>query len=189
MPINQRIGAVARSLGNKVGNFLEWNRCKENRWGRFIIHFRAEIDLVKPIKREMIIREQDGRHKKVIFKYKLVEFCYVCDRLDHGIKDCRNREEEKYSRDETNCSNGPWLHATPYRRPSQRLEDKNNNKDQALQARIMKRRHGDDGERRMGKTTEKSKNVADSTKSNAVMISMCNCQLGQCEVVNLQILN
>jgi hypothetical protein len=80
------------------------------------------IDLRKPLKRGTVIKSQD-RSLKVYFKYeRLPNFCFVCGRIGHQLKECDEAgdlEEAGYEDlEEKELGFGPWLRASPLPKPS-----------------------------------------------------------------------
>lgn len=87
LPLKLRTDATAKKLGDTIGKFVEVDTKDGNRMGKFL-RVKAEIDLMKPLKRGTVIKFQ-GKSLRVFFKYeRLPNFCYTCGRIGHQIKDC-----------------------------------------------------------------------------------------------------
>ncbi|KAF7838984.1 ribonuclease H [Senna tora] len=109
LPFNLRTRNAAASIGTKLGEFLTWNTSDMGRWGK-ALRLRVTIDLTKPLKRGTLVRGRDGHLLKVFFRYEwLLDFCYVCGKLGHAIKDCNSDNHD----DEQHLTYGPWLRASP----------------------------------------------------------------------------
>jgi hypothetical protein len=112
---------MAKKLGNIIGQFEETDPLERNRTGRFL-RLKVLIDLRKPLKRGTVIKSQD-RSLKVYFKYeRLPNFCFVCGRIGHQLKECEEAsdlEEAGYEElEEKELGFGPWLRASPLPKPS-----------------------------------------------------------------------
>ncbi|KAJ8438736.1 hypothetical protein Cgig2_013782 [Carnegiea gigantea] len=84
--------AFARFLGDKVGTFL---RCDDNELlgTEKALCFRAEVDVLKPLRRGIMVKI-DGKALWIKFKYlKLPDFCYGCEVLGHTVKTKRSKME------------------------------------------------------------------------------------------------
>ncbi|WJX41610.1 hypothetical protein P8452_28938 [Trifolium repens] len=121
LPLKVRSDSMAKKLGNIIGQFEETDPLERNRTGRFL-RLKVLIDLRKPLKRGTVIKSQD-RSLKVYFKYeRLPNFCFVCGRIGHQLKECDEAgdlEEAGYEDlEEKELGFGPWLRASPLPKPS-----------------------------------------------------------------------
>jgi hypothetical protein len=112
---------MAKKLGNIIGQFEETDPLERNQTGRFL-RLKVLIDLRKPLKRGTVIKSQD-RSLKVYFKYeRLPNFCFVCGRIGHQLKECDEAgdlEEAGYEElEEKELGFGPWMRASPLPKPS-----------------------------------------------------------------------
>lgn len=111
LPLSQRTSETAQALGNKMGEFMEWDASETGNCGMFL-RLRTRLDLTKPLRRGSMTLSGNGKPSKVFFKYeRLQEYCYLCGLLGHTLRDCADCNEE--DGEETNHSNyGPWLRAS-----------------------------------------------------------------------------
>jgi len=87
VPVVSQTKAFAKFLGDKVGTFL---RCddKELLGTEKALCFRAEVEVLKPLQRGVMVK-MEGRALWIKFKYlKLSDFCYGCGILGHTLKTC-----------------------------------------------------------------------------------------------------
>ena len=60
-------------------------------WGKFL-RVRVQIDVTKKIVKGKRIIVEGGEQRWITFKYeRLPNFCYHCGLLNHGLKDCEER--------------------------------------------------------------------------------------------------
>jgi len=96
--------------------FKEMDLKEANRIGKFL-RIRTSLDLTKPLKRGSKLHFQ-GKDIWVDYKYeRLPNFCFVCGRIGHQMRDCEDTEEndqEGYNEvEEKDQAFGPWLRASP----------------------------------------------------------------------------
>ncbi|KAF7825238.1 ribonuclease H [Senna tora] len=96
LPFNQRTIMAAQMLGDKVGNFLDWDNSEESKWGK-AFRFRAMIDLTKPLKKGTLVRGKN----------------------DKTLKECNDNANGSDSEDEASWTYGPWLRASPFKAKNQ----------------------------------------------------------------------
>ncbi|XP_058749039.1 uncharacterized protein LOC131622001 [Vicia villosa] len=116
LPLALRTEAMAKKLGNILGEFVEADPKEAYRNGRFL-RVKVMIDLKKPLKRGTMVKYKE-KSLRVHFKYeRLLTFCYICGRIGHQMKDCEDLEdmtEEGFEDlDEQELSYGHWLRASP----------------------------------------------------------------------------
>jgi hypothetical protein len=116
LPLKLRSEAMAKKLGNILGDFEEMDMEEINRMRKFL-RIKASLDLTKPLKRGSKLHFQ-GKDIWVDYKYeRLPNFCFVCGRIGHQMRDCEDLEDhdqEDFSEAEEKDQNyGPWLRASP----------------------------------------------------------------------------
>ncbi|CAJ2644626.1 uncharacterized protein LOC123882497 [Trifolium pratense] len=116
LPLKLRSDAMALRLGNTIGQFVEADSKDGHRLGKFL-RVKVSIDLRKPLKRGTVLNYQ-GKRLHVFFKYeRLPNFCYMCGRIGHQMKDCEEvegNEEDGYEDiEEKELPYGSWLKASP----------------------------------------------------------------------------
>jgi 14-3-3 protein epsilon len=80
---------TGKSLGDYVGEFLEYDDKNDNLSWRKYMRIRVLIDVRKPLKRQKKIKKQGAESIMVQFKYeRLGTFCYVCGILGHSDLKC-----------------------------------------------------------------------------------------------------
>ena len=82
----EKIGTV---LGELIGDVEEIDaKSGQMAWGRYL-RVRISINISKPLKRGSKIIVARGETVFAIFKYeRLLDFCYICGRLDHWESKC-----------------------------------------------------------------------------------------------------
>ncbi|KAJ4827180.1 hypothetical protein Tsubulata_028719 [Turnera subulata] len=90
IPWNQRTKSNVMSIVVKAGTFLFFEEKGEQGWGRFVRGVKVEI----------------------LFRYEgLPNFCYLCGKMDHLLKECDQRSEDS---EEEECTLfGELLRASP----------------------------------------------------------------------------
>jgi hypothetical protein len=68
LPLKLRSDAMARKLGDLIGEFIDVDNKEGNRNGKFL-RVKVSIDLRKPLKRGTVITYQ-GKELRVYFKYE-----------------------------------------------------------------------------------------------------------------------
>jgi 14-3-3 protein epsilon len=116
LPLKLRSDAMAKLLGNVIGNFVDVDAKDVNRLGKFL-RVKVTFDLRQPLKWGTIVKYQSKNHR-VYFKYeRLPTFCYACWKIGHQIKDCDTVEGEDDADfediEEKDLPFGPWLRASP----------------------------------------------------------------------------
>ncbi|XP_057444766.1 uncharacterized protein LOC130737012 [Lotus japonicus] len=88
LPYTLRTERMARSLGEKFGGFLEWDKYEARRYG-VSLRIRVWLDITAPLRRGQMVAVQGGAPVRVSFKYeKIVNFCFRCGMVDHVLADC-----------------------------------------------------------------------------------------------------
>jgi hypothetical protein len=84
--MSQKVGTT---VGNYIGEFLEYDEKNESLPWRKYMRIRVLVDVRLPLKRYKKIKKLDGDSKLVNFKYeRLGTFCYVCGLLGHSENRC-----------------------------------------------------------------------------------------------------
>ncbi|KAJ1397132.1 Zinc finger, CCHC-type [Sesbania bispinosa] len=74
------------------------------------IRVRVIMDIIKPLRRGMMIKKGDREAIKIFFKYdRLGNICYCCGELDHTMKDCEEKRDVDSDEEIDNLPYGPWL--------------------------------------------------------------------------------
>ncbi|XP_024629915.1 uncharacterized protein [Medicago truncatula] len=116
LPLKLRSEAMTQKLGNILGVFEEMDMKEINRMGKFL-RIKTSLDLTKLLKRGSKLHFQ-GKDIWVDYKYeRLPNFCFVCGRIGHQMRDCEDIEDH----DQEGCSEveekdqafDPWLRASP----------------------------------------------------------------------------
>ncbi|KAJ1404529.1 Zinc knuckle CX2CX4HX4C [Sesbania bispinosa] len=123
LPLNCRTCKVARSIGENLGKFEEWDTTTKASMGTFL-HIRVKIDLLKPLRLGMLVQLPNNKQMKVFLKYeKLLNFCYICGRLGHVIKTFPKVEGELDEGELESLPYGVWMRASPLRPSRMSKED------------------------------------------------------------------
>ncbi|KAJ4830067.1 hypothetical protein Tsubulata_009275 [Turnera subulata] len=120
IPLNQRSVNNVRGIANRAGKFIRLDEKGAIGWGKFV---RARImpNVEKPLRKSLLIKKESGKEIAVSFRYEgIPNFCYICGKLGHVLKDCDDRSEE--SDEEERHNYGEWLRASPRKPYSVRLE-------------------------------------------------------------------
>ncbi|GAU33808.1 hypothetical protein TSUD_221460 [Trifolium subterraneum] len=113
---SSRSDAMAKKLGDVIGEFVEVDLKDGNRLGKFL-RVKVTVDLRKPLKRGIVVKYQ-GKNLRVFFKYeRLPTFCFACGKIGHQIKDCEEMEgkgETEFDEiEEKEFPFGQWMKASP----------------------------------------------------------------------------
>lgn len=105
---------IAEHIGNSLGIFVQND---PNNFGgnwRSYMRIRVAIDINRPLRKKLKLRQNGGEWAWVVFKYeRLYTFCYFCGRVGHSEKFCGKAIETYIPPNE--YVYGPWLRA-PVRR-------------------------------------------------------------------------
>ncbi|KAJ4827699.1 hypothetical protein Tsubulata_027558 [Turnera subulata] len=105
-----KVGNV-RGIASKVGRFIGFDEKGELGWGKFV-RARVALNMEKPLRKSLTIRRGAGLSSEVYYRYEgILNFCYLCGRLGHSLKECEKRSEELD--EEEILSYGEWLRASP----------------------------------------------------------------------------
>lgn len=107
---------VIKKVGNFIGTFVE--SCPSNFTGvwREFLRVRVTIDLSKPLKRRMKIRQIGNDRYWITFKYENAPiFCFICGLLGHFEKFCSRLFDSPDG--EISKPYGAWMRAPLRRQP------------------------------------------------------------------------
>jgi hypothetical protein len=114
LPLRSLSSEVAMDLGASLGEVEPYAIAGEERSGENNPRVRVRLDITKPLCRGRKVRLGKGKSGWLTFKYeRLPNFCYVCDLLTHGDKDCGMRMKARMDDPHTPPQYGPWLRAEP----------------------------------------------------------------------------
>ncbi|KAJ4846112.1 hypothetical protein Tsubulata_033990 [Turnera subulata] len=120
IPLNHRTTNNVRNIPSKTGSFLCFDEKGEQRWSKFI-WANVLLNVEKPLRKSLSIRKERGTIVEVVYRYEgIPNFCYLCGKLGHDLKECECRGED--SDDEENTSFDEWLCASPLKPYSIRQE-------------------------------------------------------------------
>ncbi|KAL2905711.1 hypothetical protein RDABS01_004421 [Bienertia sinuspersici] len=135
MPFAWRNDASPKEVGECMGGFIEFDNSDPLGLDNFM-RLKVLIDIAKPLRRGFKIAVRTNTTKWVDVKYeRLGDFCYFCGRLGHTDKDCPNIAKEDESSNEVVYKYGPWMRASPLKRPKSTRED--SEKEKALLSKIQ----------------------------------------------------
>lgn len=101
--------------GNYIGKFVESDENNFVGVWREYLCVRVTIDLTKPLKRRMKLRNSQENWCWVNFRYKgILTFCFICGMIGHGEKFCDKIFEVPIEQIEKPY--GAWMKAEPRRR-------------------------------------------------------------------------
>lgn len=123
---------IFKEVGNYIGEFVE--SCRNNFKGAWkeYMRVRVTVDITKPLKRRMKVRNVGNDWFWIVFKYENVPtFCFICGILGHSEKFCSRLFDTP--EEEIIKPYGAWMRA-PIRRQTkligaQWLHDGNGNSD------------------------------------------------------------
>ncbi|KAE8734013.1 RNF181 protein [Hibiscus syriacus] len=85
IPLGKMTEKIARSLGDFIGSFLEYDSGATALKHRRIIRIRVRFDVRHALKRKKKVMTRDNNPHYVQFEYeKLTLFCFLCGKLGHG---------------------------------------------------------------------------------------------------------
>ena len=100
-------------------NGVQWGQC---------LRVRIKINVTKKLVKGKKIKFGDNDHRWVFFKYeRLPNFCYICGKLGHGEKECKEGVSPKGSGSEGVYQYGAWLRGEPGKRVFNNLEHHHSN--------------------------------------------------------------
>nr|POE69162.1 uncharacterized protein CFP56_74507 [Quercus suber] len=117
LPLKSMTRETGLEIGAKLGLVLDIDVPEKGvQWGKFL-RVRVRFDVTKKLVRGKRISIEGGESRWVFFKYeRLPNFCYRCGKLDHGEKECAEKQCST-NREEEGCMQyGAWLRGEPGRR-------------------------------------------------------------------------
>ena len=106
MEIRAKIGTVIDIDVPEKG--VQWGKC---------LRVRIQFDATRKLVRGKRVSIEGGESRWVFFKYeRLLNFCYRCGKLDHGEKECAEKQGSENGEDEGCMQYGVWLRGEPGRR-------------------------------------------------------------------------
>lgn len=106
---------IMKEIGNQVGKYI--SSCASNYKGvwREYMRIRVTIDITKPLKRRINVRQTGNEWSWITFKYENVPtFCFICGIFGHTDKFCSKIFDTKES--EIAKPYGVWMRAQPRRK-------------------------------------------------------------------------
>ena len=97
LPPKSMTREVGYEIGSKLGKVIDVDVAEKGvQWGNFLrvrIHFNATRKLIRGKK----VSIKGGESRWIFFKYERPpNFCYRCRKLDHGEKDCLEKNGEEF---------------------------------------------------------------------------------------------
>ncbi|XP_050212808.1 uncharacterized protein LOC126664459 [Mercurialis annua] len=112
LPMDFMSEAIVCTIGNYIGSFVLLDPNNFTGVWRSFCRIRVTIDVRKPLKQGMKLKQQGGDWMWVDFKYeRLPIFCFLCGKLGHMDKFCEKRYEEGH--EDHVRPYGIWLKAVP----------------------------------------------------------------------------
>ncbi|KAJ4842551.1 hypothetical protein Tsubulata_042032 [Turnera subulata] len=116
IPLNHHSNANVKSMATKAGRFLCFDEKGAAGWGKFV-RARVALNVEKPLRKTLSIRFKGDLVIAISYRYEgIPNFCYICGKLGHLLKECELKKEE--SNDEEVLGFGEWMHASLRKRYS-----------------------------------------------------------------------
>ncbi|KAL2907049.1 Gag polyprotein [Bienertia sinuspersici] len=111
VPFAKRSKSLASTIGNKMGNFLEYDDSDISGWSKFM-RIRVRMNVLKPLPRGVTMRIRGEKIWVDFWFERLPGFCLICGQLGHIAREC-----EDFDKDipENELPYGSWLRASPLR--------------------------------------------------------------------------
>ncbi|KAL0008865.1 hypothetical protein SO802_010367 [Lithocarpus litseifolius] len=128
LPLKSRTRETGWRIGCNLGEVMDVDVPEKGvHWGR-CLRVRIKINVTKKLARGKKIKFGDNDHRWVFFKYeRSPNFCYVCDKLGHGEKECKDGVSPKGSESTGAYQYGAWLRGEPSKRTPNNLEHHHSN--------------------------------------------------------------
>ncbi|KAM6560550.1 hypothetical protein CsatA_029789 [Cannabis sativa] len=120
LPFLSKSEALAKIIGNLIGEFLEVHNDSLNEgWGPFL-RIRVGLDVSKPLLRGQMVSLPWMRDELWIdYRYeRLPDFCYECGIIGHVFDNCKMYMEKIDEGIEPGLEYGPWMAGSPLPRSS-----------------------------------------------------------------------
>lgn len=89
LPIGFMSEFVGKTLGNYIGEFLDYDPSNDSCVWRTYMRIHVKVDVRQPLKKNRKVRMEGGDWCLVQFKYeKLTSFCFICGLLGHVEQYC-----------------------------------------------------------------------------------------------------
>lgn len=98
------------------------------------ISVRTRLDINKLLCRGSLTVTGSEEPSKVFFFFfffryeRLMDYCYTCGHLGHAVRDCEAIQDDDIGQGEDDHNYGPWLQASPLKKPTSALDGKRNPK-------------------------------------------------------------
>ncbi|TXG57216.1 hypothetical protein EZV62_018529 [Acer yangbiense] len=104
-----------------TGEVLEILADSKECWGKFL-RVKVRVDVSRPLKRWLRLKLDNSDDIVVVnLKYeRLPEFCYVCGKIGHGLRDCPDDDARTSALEGTTSKFGSWLRAVALNRSKPR---------------------------------------------------------------------
>ena len=116
LPLKSMTRETGMEIRAKIGTVLDIDVPEKGvQWGKFF-RVRIRFDATKKLVRGKRVSIEGGESRWVFFKYKwLPNFCYRCGKLDHGEKECAEKQGSGNGEEEGCMQYGAWLRGEPGR--------------------------------------------------------------------------
>ena len=116
LPLHSRTREIGWEIGSKLGEVVEVDVAESGvHWGKYL-RVRVQLDVMKKLIWGKKITIKGGEQRWIMFKYEhLPNFCYRCEMLSRGLRDCSEGKEEVLSELPT-LQYGAWLRGKVSRR-------------------------------------------------------------------------
>ena len=117
LPLKSMTRETGMEIGAKIGTVLDTDVPEKGvQWGK-CLRVRVQFDATRKLVRGKRVSIEGGESRWVFFKYeRLPNFCYRCGKLDHGEKECAEKQGSENGEDGGCMQYGAWLRGEPGRR-------------------------------------------------------------------------
>ncbi|KAL2924172.1 hypothetical protein RDABS01_028795 [Bienertia sinuspersici] len=128
VPFMKRSRALANIIGNKIGQFLDYDESDISGWTKYM-RIRVRMNVNKPLPRGSTMKLSGERLWVDIRIERLPGFCYSCGCLGHVLCECNDYDEEV---PESELPYGQWLRVSPVK-----LRGRGNNPDKDVEKKLF----------------------------------------------------